>query len=379
MRGNGHKRGKNKRKPKNSVEEKTVNLTLDENGNILNERNLPKILVVDDEEINLRIMKAYLMERDYEILCAKRGAEAVELASKENIDAMVCDIKMPDMDGMQVLKWSSQNRPLMPVVMLTGFVDLATAIAVMREGARNYLTKPIEAKALLDAVDSALAYRRNALQTLARQQDALGYQQELERKIEDSGLKSQKMALDVVVALTNVVKTRSRRLSDHCRRVTRFASLLAREITLDGETSRALQLASSLHDIGCVALNDDIVGRMQYFSEHEFSLYKNHCELSVSILEPVSSFRAILPGIRSHHERFDGKGFPDGLSGTQIPLIGRIIALCDYFDLLTHKDVNDDPLSYAEAAKTIEEKKGAMFDPYLVDRFLIIIERIGGR
>jgi len=195
------------------VEEKTVNLTLDENGNILNERNLPKILVVDDEEINLRIMKAYLMERDYEILCAKRGAEAVELASKENIDAMVCDIKMPDMDGMQVLKWSSQNRPLMPVVMLTGFVDLATAIAVMREGARNYLTKPIEAKALLDAVDSALAYRRNALQTLARQQDALGYQQELERKIEDSGLKSQKMALDVVVALTNVVKTRSRRLS----------------------------------------------------------------------------------------------------------------------------------------------------------------------
>ncbi len=343
---------------------------------IISERNLPVVLVVDDEPSNLRIMEELLMANDFEILTASDGTKAVRIADSRKIDVMVCDIKMDGMDGHAVLRHMVAHHPLVPVIMLTGFIDLNNAIEVMREGARDYITKPISAKRLIDSVVRAYQWRQRALAKHKQQQQIMVYQKELERKVESAELKVQKAMLDVVRALSNAMAARSSHLMDHARRVARLTSLFAREIGLESDKSRLLQQAATLHDIGKIALADAIVAKTELFSGDEERSWRRHVEYGVKILEPILYMKPILPAIKHHHERWDGTGFPDGLAGEDIPIPARMIAIADAYDNMTTERDYRKALSPTEAVEELSRSSGTRFDPNLLERFFVVISRI---
>ena len=348
------------------------------NQSIETERSLPVVMVVDDEDINIHIIKVFLEDRDYEVVSARSGEEAIRKMQLHHVDTMICDIKMDGMSGRDVLKHMVANHPLVPVIMLTGYVDLETAIEVMRFGARNYLTKPLNRQDLLDAVAQTLHWRNTMLTRTRHEQDSRNYQRELERKVEDAGLKVQKSMLDVVMSLSAALEARNRLVAEHSKRVARLASLLARELGLDSDKIRLVQQAAAMHDIGKLGMPDDLLNRTELFAPGQEEEYYRHGTLGASILEPITYMKTIIPAVKHHHERWDGRGCPDELAGKDIPLPARIIAVCDAFDNMVSERSYRVALTSEQAVEQLLRSKGSRFDPDIVEKFTVLISRITG-
>ena len=348
------------------------------NQSIETERILPTVMIVDDEEINIHIIRVFLEDRDYEVVSARSGEEAIRKLQNAQVDVMICDIKMDGMSGRDVLKHMVANHPMVPVIMLTGYVDLETAIDVMRDGARNYLTKPLNRQELLDAVAQTLQWRQTMLSRTRHEQDTRNYQRELERRVEDAGLKVQKAMLDVVMSLSAALEARNRFVADHSKRVARLASLLGRELGLDSDKIRLVQQAAAMHDIGKLGMPDDLLTRTELFSPAQEEQYYRHGALGAEILQPITYMKTIIPAVKHHHERWDGRGLPDALAGKDIPLPARIISVCDAFDNMVTERSYRVALTSEQAVEQILRSKGSRFDPDIVDKFTVLISRITG-
>ncbi len=337
-----------------------------------------RILVLDDEERIRKILGLQLEREGYEVKLLEKGEEAIaELGNGQKYDLLISDIRMPGVTGMDVLDFAVEHIPLMPVVMLTGVVDIETAVKVMRSGAFDYLVKPVTRKELIPAVDKALAYGRLMSYNRRLELENRAYQEELEEQVQlrthelsEALAKLRVVHIDTVRILSGSIEEKDPYIRGHSNRCRIMAHHLAEALGYSARQLDMFDFGSLLHDIGKIAIDSRILNKPAPLNPDEMKLVQTHPLVGERIVSKVSYFSEIVPMIRWHHERWDGTGYPDGLKKTEIPLSARILSIVDAFDAMTSDRAYRLALSTERALGIIRDESGLQFDPEIVEAFI---------
>ena len=336
-----------------------------------------RILVVDDEEAIREIVSSMLTFAGYSCLQAASGMEALAvLNSGEEFELMLSDLMMAELDGIGLLERTKERFPDMPVVMVTAVHDISVALAALRNGAYDYLLKPFERDQLLATVGRALENRRLKLENRT-------YQTNLESLVEartdqlQTAMANLERSYDITLeALGDALDLKDKETEGHSRRVTAFTIAIARAMGLAGDQIRIIARGAFLHDIGKMAIPDDILRKPGKLTSEQTAVMREHCYKGYQIVKKIPFLQDACDIIYSHQERFDGTGYPRGLKGKEIPLGARIFAVADTLDAITSDRPYRSRQSDAAARKEIEEWTSRQFDPEVVQVFLAMPENI---
>lgn len=336
-----------------------------------------KILIVDDDPAMQKVLPLTLGKAEFEPIVAENGSTALHiLESSGGFDCILLDIRMPGMQGTEVLSQVRKRYPLIPVIMLTALDDLDTAIGAMRKGAFDYLVKPVRKASLLEDVRKAVGYRDILLENkrLARENEE--YQRSLERKVEErtselaeAYKKLKTINIETVKILAETIEAKDPYTRGHCVRVRDISKRIAEELGIASDDIESLQYGALLHDIGKIGISEALLFKATELTPEERESFCLHPVIGMNIVKEVDFFIPIVPIIRYHHERFDGTGYPDGLTGETIPLLARIVTLADAFDAMVSNRPYRKALSMNTALGELKEGAGTQFDPHIVDLF----------
>jgi putative two-component system response regulator len=312
-------------------------------------RRQPVVLVVDDHPLNLELIEGCLADVDCRVITATDGIEALELVKKDPPDLVLLDVMMPRMDGYEVcqrLKASPEGR-LLPVVMVTALGQIADRVRGLEVGADDFIVKPIERVELVARVRSLLRVKQ------------------LYDRLDD--------AQRTIFALARAVEAKDSALESHTERVGMNARRIGEALGLGDDTLDDLLWGGVIHDIGKIGTPDSILLKPGPLTGDEFEIMKQHVFIGEEIARPLRSAHDLLPIIRNHHERIDGKGYPDGLAGDDIPLGARIVAICDAFDAMISDRPYRKGLTHADALATLTAGAGTQWDATLVGIFHTLV------
>lgn len=335
---------------------------------------MAKILVVDDALSNLHHVAA-LLDGLHAVQPARSGSQALKMAARQIPDLILLDIDMPEMDGFETLRHFRANNRFsdIPVIFLTGNHDPETEIRGLRSGAVDFITKPFEKSILIHRVDLHLRLA--------------GYQHSLQGMVRD-------MENNIAVHFAELIECRDSNTGGHIRRTSVFYETLGRALIerglfegeLDADDLEMMVRAAPLHDIGKVGVSDSVLLKPGKLTDEEFAAIKTHPVVGSSILttmhERIPTQRYLLYAItiaRHHHERYDGRGYPDGLAGGDIPLAARIMSVVDVYDALVSDRVYRKGMTHEEGCAIVREGRGTSFDPDVADVFLEIHDDIRRR
>jgi len=341
------------------------------------------LLCVDDEPAILSALKRTLRSPGVTIVTATSGAQALEIMSELPIDLVISDMRMPGMDGAQLLEHLHCDWPDTVRMLLTGYSDATDTIrAVNRGQIFRYLQKPWDERELLDSVREGLALR-SRLQDEARllrmgttqeaqlrqlNDELQQLQEQLAAGRQQSDTARQRRYLQSVKVLTNLLEVRCAGLFEHGRRVATLARDLARAMELPPEAVLDVFVAGLLHDVGLIGLPDGTLTRLDGSGTSEDDgVYREHALLSARALAAMEDMLPVAALIEAHHERFDGKGFPSGTVGTAIPMGARIVAFADSVDDLLHGRSGLERHEGGSFAERVMSGRGTQFDPAVVD------------
>lgn len=306
----------------------------------------PTILILDHTEVNRRLLRSMLKAERYRILEARHPSEAVALLSSESVDLVILDLVLTGMSGPEfcrVLK-SDRRGQLIPVLMLTSVRGAENEIEGIESGADEYLLKPVHPAVL-----------RSRVRAMVRHKLAINTLEEAE---------------SILFALAQAIEQRDAYTAGHCERLACYSVAIGMALGLPRTQLLALHRGGFLHDIGKISIPDAILHKPGPLTAAEWALVKRHPVKGEEICSEMKSLRPVLPIIRSHHERWDGSGYPDGLRGNQIPLVARILQISDVYDALTTARPYKPALPPAEALGVLtEEAKRGWRDPELVAVF----------
>lgn len=336
---------------------------------------MTRILIVDDEETIRLALRKFLRSRGYEVEIAGSGDQALQLLGKDAFALMLCDVRMPGMTGVQIVPLARERDQDLAIIMLTAVNDAATATEVLSSGATDYLMKPVELADLQQAVDRALQKRlelieMRRLDMLIREEVALRTA-ELEREKESLRL----MSVSIAETLINAMEAKDLYLRGHSQRVAELAGQIADEMDLDEKVCEDLKVAGRLHDVGKIGIREAILNKPDRLTSEEFEHVKQHVQIGLDILAPLFHLKTPLNYVEHHHERWDGAGYPRGLSGEGIPLGARILCAADTFDALTSKRAYRAPMTPMAALEHLKVDIGKQFDPRVYDALLSVITR----
>ncbi|MBN2706635.1 MAG: response regulator [Deltaproteobacteria bacterium] len=333
--------------------------------------NKKLILIVDDEEDIREILAETLENLGFAYIKACDGDEAIARLDKYHaeIDAAICDLKMPKVSGDQVISHVARNYPLIPVIILTGFAQLDMALDHMRLGAFDYMTKPFRVKELLLLLNRALEFR-------ALQEEKINYQTTLEKRIEEATQALHNRVVQTVSSFILAIEEKDRYTQGHSKRVAEYSTMMAEVLNLPENERLDLLYAAQLHDIGKIGISEQLLNKPGKLNKVEYETIKTHPSKGVKILEPLVFLAHLLPVIEAHHEWFDGSGYPKGLAGDRIPYMARIIAVCDSFDAMTSARSYRKPLPLKVAIQEIKDGSGSQFDPNAVNAFLEVFHDV---
>ena len=323
------------------------------------------ILIVDDEESIRKLIKRKLLSEGYRCREAGGAAQALDELQTGGVGLVLLDINMPGKSGIQLLPEITAAYPDTVVVMATAITDTATAIHCMSHGAYDYVTKPFNLGGVALSVERALEKRRLEMENR-------DYQQHLEERVSEQAEKIRQSFLNSMTALAYALEAKDRYTSGHSERVAATSAAIATELGLLQEGVEKIRLAGQVHDIGKIGVRESVLNKPGRLTDEEFQHIKCHCELGERIIKPIVEDREILLMVRHHHERYDGAGYPDGLSGEQIILGARILAVSDTYDAMTSERPYRGAMSVEAAYAEIERGRGAQFAPEVVDAFLRI-------
>ena len=348
------------------------------------------VLCVDDEPNILSALQRVLRGEVGRVLTAAGGAEALALIEREPVDLVISDMRMPGMDGLQLLERLHAQRPDTERILLTGHADIDSAIGAVNRGAVfRYLQKPWQEPSLRGAVHDARerqGLRREAerLQALTTRQNGelATLNAELEQRVQartaelrEAHERLQRQHLKSIRVFANLLELRGGTLAGHGRRVAELARELARRLGLDEEAATHVFVAALLHDLGLVGAGDRVLTLpLPRLSAEEQQRYRDHAAAGEQSLMGLEDLQPVLPLIRHHHERWDGQGFPDHLAGDAAPLGARILAVCDTFDELQNGHLVQPPLTREEARLMLQRGRGTQFDPAVLDAFIALTE-----
>jgi putative two-component system response regulator len=309
------------------------------------------ILVVDSEEINRRLLKGIFKTTPYQILEARKASEATALLQAEKIDLVILDLMLPGMSGPELCRWMKAHRAtqLIPVLMITNILGVENEIVGISSGADEFLIKPLHP-----------AVVRTRVRAMLRNKTLIDSLDEAET---------------ILLALAQTVEHRDQYTGKHCQRLAVASVMLGEALGLPSQDLTSLYRGGFLHDIGKIAIPDAILFKRGMLTNEEWDVMRSHPGRGEEICRPMKSLWPVLPIIRSHHERWDGSGYPDGLAGEDIPLLARILQVADIYDALT----TERPYKLAlppETAFTVmeEEVRRGWRDPELVPLFASIIQ-----
>ncbi|MCD6433159.1 MAG: response regulator [Sulfurimonas sp.] len=329
------------------------------------------ILIVDDVLDNIQVAMNILKEDSYGFSYAKSGEEALKLLKDSGFDLVLLDIMMPGIDGYEVCR-RMQSDPILldiPVIFLTAKADIDSMAKGFEVGGLDYIVKPFHANELLARVKTHLELYKSK-KVLKNNNLSLQTKMEIEHNRILSELEASQK--DMIFILTELVESISDETGKHIRRVAEYSRLLAHyHKCISEEDANIIYHASPMHDIGKMAIPDAILHKDGALTEDEFNIMKTHTSKAHEYLKMAS--RKIMKAADliayEHHEKWNGKGYPQGLKGEDIHVFGRIVALADVFDALTHKRTYKDAWSVDDAVSYIVEHSGTQFDPYLVKLF----------
>jgi len=326
------------------------------------------ILIVDDDEITIKAVTEMLQDQ-YIVLGARSGHEAFALLDRNVPDLILLDVYMPDLDGHAVitrLKGNERYKDI-PVIFLTSDANENTEVQALREGAIDYIRKPLRRDVALQRIRRILelSYLEKNLQKEVEKQTKVA--EERRRKME-------KVSWQMVHALANTIDAKDANTNGHSTRVAEYAVMIARRMGYTGEKLEQLQYAALLHDIGKIGIPSKIINKPSFLTDEEFDIIKTHPAIGANILREISEIPEIEVGARWHHERYDGKGYPDHIRGEEIPEIARIIGVADAYDAMTSKRSYKDILPQNVVCRELREGKGSQFDPEIAEIMLEIMK-----
>lgn len=327
-----------------------------------------RILIVDDEADNVELVRRILESDGYsEIKGIHDPRNVVEEVSEFEPDLIMLDIVMPHMDGHEVLKRLQEpdlHDPSRPVLVLTSDHSRQAQRHAWEAGSKDFITKPLSPSEVRMRV-------RNLIETRLLHEELKEYNELLEERVRQRTAELEEARLQVLHRLARAAEYRDDETGQHTRRVGRSAARIARALGMTGREVAGIRMAAPLHDVGKIGIPDAILLSADRLSDAEFEVMKTHCSIGADLLssEDVPLLDLAAEIALSHHERWDGDGYPGGLSGEDIPLSGRIVAVADTFDALTHTRPYKRAWTVEAAAELLERDAGAHFDPDVVEAF----------
>ncbi|OEJ68996.1 HD domain-containing phosphohydrolase [Magnetovibrio blakemorei] len=333
-----------------------------------------RILVVDDNFTNVTLLTNLLEAEGYvHVIGVTDPREAVALYQAEPFDLVLLDIRMPHMNGYEVIQTlkSMANGNIAPIMVLTAQTDMDTKLKALEAGAQDFLHKPFERVEALIRIRNMLEVR--LLHNQVRQQN-----EDLEHKVQERTHELEETRLEVVRRLGRAAEYKDNETGMHVVRMSKIAELLGRAIGMSEEDVKLLLHASPMHDIGKIGIPDSVLLKPGKLDPAEWEVMKTHAQIGIEILgDHVSPLMQMARMVAySHHEKWDGSGYPRALKGDAIPLVGRITAVADVFDALTSERPYKKAWIIEDAAQFIKDQSGIHFDPAIVEQFCKHFEAI---
>jgi putative two-component system response regulator len=318
----------------------------------------PRVLCVDDEPVILTLVQRLLQNQGFEPTGYSDPVAAVAAFESDAFEAVITDIHMPGMDGLELMQSLRERQPEIPVVVVTGHGTVDTAIQALREGASGMLVKPFTAEELLGEV-------RRALGAAQMRHEALQYRHL--SPVLDS----------IALTLSTAIEARNLETGEHCRQLGILSERMAAVLGLDERQRTSIRIGGYLHDIGKIGIADAVLLKPGKLTDDEMAEMRRHPVIGAAILEVHEAMADIAQIVRHHHERWDGRGYPDGIAGTNIPLGGRIIAVADAFSAMTTDRIYRGALPLERAWDELRAHSGTQFDPEIVAAFELVVDEDG--
>ena len=335
-----------------------------------------RVLVVDDDTGNLVVASRILSSAGMSSSCVRSGEEALRFLSSCG-DALpqliLLDIHMEGLDGFETMellrreaKWSG-----IPVVFLTADEDSEAEVRGLDAGAMDFIRKPFVPKVLLTRV-------RHTIELTRLQNDLASQVEEKTRAVVEQQQRISRINLQVVHALAEAIDAKDAYTNGHSRRVAEYSREIARRCGLSADRQQSVYMIGLLHDVGKIGIPDTIIGKPDRLTDREYEVVKSHPALGDKILRGISEFPELAIGARWHHERYDGKGYPDGIAGEAIPQEARIIAVADAYDAMASRRSYRDVLPQDVIRAELQKGKSTQFDPVYAEIMLQMIDEDTG-
>lgn len=321
------------------------------------------VIIVDDDEVNLEIAANILREHHMMVTTLKSGQELIDMVKEHKPDLILLDLYMPEMDGFETLRRLRNEADIyneVPVIFLTGDEDYETEVRCLKLGAMDFIKKPY--------VPEVLTVRVNHTVELNRLQKNLAAT--VHRKTQEN----ENLSMHVVHSLTEAIDAKDKYTNSHSTHVAEYAKEIARRRGYTETHQEDIYMMGLLHDIGKIGIPDAVINKPGKLTEAEYELIKRHPVVGAKILQSIEEMPSLYIGARWHHERYDGKGYPDGLAGDDIPEEARIISLADAYDAMTSKRSYRDALPQKTVRNEIKKGVGTQFDPELAAILLRMID-----
>jgi response regulator RpfG family c-di-GMP phosphodiesterase len=321
------------------------------------------VLVVDDEEPIRNALKKFLTQQGYDVVTAASGDEALRVLQRQKISILLLDVRMPGKSGIDLVPMVLEVEPTVAILMLTAVNDATTAALCMQRGAMDYLTKPIDLSDLARAILRAIRRRDSQIEQANLNQWLKEEVAVRTAELRRERAKLERLSVATLEALVNALEAKDPFIRGHSARVADMGAMIAAEVGLSDEEVEQVRMAGRLHDIGKIGIREEILTKEGPLTAEEYEQVKLHVVVGSQILAPLAHLGPIIAFVRSHHERWDGQGYPDRLRGEDVPQGARILAAAEIYDALTTARPYQEKMPPEVAVERMRDLAGSVLDP----------------
>ncbi|MBN1492930.1 MAG: response regulator [Candidatus Omnitrophica bacterium] len=333
-----------------------------------------QLVVLDDDYVVRESLALCLKEFGYSVLTYSSAQELLDCLDSIRCDLILCDLSMPEINGLDFLEKANPRKRGIPVILITAYGSFDIACKALRLGARALFSKPYDLKEIKKSIryliaESIVEKKKAKLSEQVNQQIEF-----FKHQVEDTNEKYRQLVYSSLEALMNSLEIKDEYTKDHSKRVSQYSGMFGQYLKLDDTEIYNLKLAGIFHDIGKIGISESILKKKDKLTAEEYEVIKTHPLISEYILQPLNVFSSVLEIIRSHHERFDGLGYPSGVVGEDIPFGARVMSIVDAYDAMSTVRPYRGSYGLKTIIDELERVKGTQFDARLVDEFIRFLE-----